>query len=196
MAEQEFVVVTVWKNFMQYGAQKGQPYWTFVLDDGSRLPCYDKKVVSKLGIDVTEKKTEFEEGQQMPLVVEMRKDKTVIVGLQDDEDESEDEEEAEENEQDEEEEKPKKKYAVKKPAKFNQPAGRYAGRGNGSNKSPEERGEIMRMNVLRTAVDYVAYQKVKGLAQLQDATSKFEAYVKDGKFPKEVPDKKSKKAAA
>lgn len=175
----EFTVQTVWKNFFTYGANKGKPYWTFVLEDGSRVPCYSRSIVKGLEIDTDEKRTNFDPPETFKLYYELRKDKTVIVSKPDEDDEEDDEEEEEQEkdeEEEEEEEKPKKKTTKASPAKtgsFN----KFYGKATRTDSD-----QIARMNVLRTAVEFTSYQKTKTLVELQKNVALFESYVLVGKF--------------
>ena len=161
----EFTIKTIWKNQLQYGAQKGQDYWTFVLEDGSRLPCYDRAVVEELGVNLDEKRTEFEPSLVVELHYELHKDRTVIVGL---------------------EEAPAKKTnppAAKAPVKQGTlPVAAKSAIQRPTGYTPKNQDEIGRMAVLNTGVAFIALQKVKTMKALQDVVAVLHKYVKTGKF--------------
>ncbi len=162
--KEEFSVTTIWKNSMQFGPNKGDPYWTFVLEDGSRVSCYDPAVIEELGIDMDERRTDFEEPETFELFCVEENGKTIIVG-------------------EDYEPKAKKSKSTKGSSSKSTSKGKSSTPWKGrSSKSPEEQAQIRHMNVLRTAVDFTGYQKVKSLAKLKEHTEMFEKYVKTGKF--------------
>ena len=163
-----FLVSTVWKNAMQYGPQQGQAYWNFVLADGSRIPCYDSGVVKATGIDINQQRTYFDPPQEFEFEYELRKDKTIITGF---------------------EGTREIRKQVTPGAKYNTGTSNQAQYSKTPpykktyySKSPADNEAITRMSVLRTAVEFLAYQKVKTQAVLQKITSEFESFVKTGKW--------------
>ncbi len=156
----KFVVSTVWRNEMQWGERKGQIYWTFVLEDGSRIPCYDQAVVEAIGIDTDEKRTAYNPPQEFEFEYNLYKDKTVITGF----------------------EGVRSKVEIKKEYKTGNSSGfkgKFPFKKPYSQKSPEERAEIMRMNVLGHAINFNGKGNLKSL----EKTAKiFEGYVKTGEF--------------
>ncbi len=54
--ESYFLVSTIWKNQSKFD---GRDYWTLVLEDGSRVRCYDPNALKNY-VDLNEKVTNFD----------------------------------------------------------------------------------------------------------------------------------------
>jgi hypothetical protein len=59
-------VVAIWKNWSD---KLKKNYWTFVLEDNSRLACFDPKVLEELKIDLKEKVVRFDFPQKLEVKV-------------------------------------------------------------------------------------------------------------------------------
>jgi len=59
-------VVAVWKNWSD---KLKKNYWTFVLEDNSRLACFDPKVLEELNLDPKEKVSRFDFPQKMSVQI-------------------------------------------------------------------------------------------------------------------------------
>ena len=59
-------VVAIWKNWSD---KLKKNYWTFVLEDNSRLACFDPKVLESLNLDPKEKVTRFDFPQKMSVQI-------------------------------------------------------------------------------------------------------------------------------
>jgi hypothetical protein len=163
-----FTVKTIWKNQQQYGPQQGQDYFTLVLDDGSRITCYDSGVMEQIGIDLSQRVSNFDPPQEFEFDYEVRKDKIIITGLAG--------------------EAPKTKPTTTRPKS----SSGFKGKANYSRNNPyqkksygkseKEQFEMARMNALRTAVTFLEYQKSKTLSALEELTEQFLSYIQTGKF--------------
>jgi hypothetical protein len=182
MAETErFTVKTIWKNQFQYGAQAGQDYWTLVLEDGSRLPCYDSAVMEAIGVDLDERRTDFDPPEEFEFDYEIRKDKTVLVGV------------AESNGKKKSTKKGTKAKPIKvAPKQSTAPAARtpatskpFYNRSFNRGKPKEENTQILRLSVLKTSVEFIGYQKVRTMKALEDAVKHLQTYAETGEFKKE-----------
>jgi hypothetical protein len=59
-------VVAIWKNWSD---KLKKNYWTFVLEDNSRLACFDPKVLEELNLDTKEKVSRFDFPQKMSVQI-------------------------------------------------------------------------------------------------------------------------------
>jgi len=59
-------VVAIWKNWSD---KLKKNYWTFVLEDNSRLACFDPKVLEELNLDLKEKVIRFDFPQKIEVKV-------------------------------------------------------------------------------------------------------------------------------
>lgn len=146
-------VTAIWKNFSQ---KNNQPYWLFVTEDNDRLPCFNKQVIEELGINPNDKLTKFDLPQTVQVSIKETNNSRVISGT-----------------------KAGQPIQIQTPSKQS-----YSGKKNYSSNfqknTPKDSDEIARMNALRTAVEFLAYQKTPTLEKLEGLAEHFYSYIKKG----------------
>ena len=143
----------IWKNFSQ---KTRKNYWVFVSEDNDRMPCFNPDVLKKLGLSLEDKMIKFEFPQRMLLKIKEANGSKTIQDA-------------------------KAGQSIQEPIKKNYPE-RSADKRNQYTPPKKNDTEILRMSVLRTAVEFLAGKKSSNLKELQKLTDLFAGYVKTGEW--------------
>lgn len=143
----------IWKNYSQ---KTKKSYWVFVSENNDRMPCFNPDVLKKLGLSLEDKMIKFEFPQTMLLKIKENNGSKVIQDV-------------------------KSGQPVQEPIRKNYPE-RSADKSNQYAPPKKNDTEILRMSVLRTAVEFLAGKKSSNLKELQKLTDLFANYVKTGKW--------------
>jgi hypothetical protein len=142
----------IWKNYSQ---KTKKNYWVFVSEDNDRMPCFNPDVLKKLGLSLEDKMIKFKFPQIMFLKIKENNGSKVIQDV-------------------------KSGQSVHEPNKKELPRKSVIKQQYTQPKKNDT--EILRMSVLRTAVEFLAGKKSSNLKELQKLTDLFANYVKTGEW--------------
>ncbi len=127
-------------------------YWVFVTDNNDRMACFNPDVLKKLGLSLEDKMIKFEFPQTMLLKIKEANGSKTIQDA-------------------------KSGQPIQEPIRKN-----YQEKGSQYAPPKKNDDEILRMNVLRTAVEFLSHKKNSSLKELQKFTNLFADYVKTGEW--------------
>lgn len=148
----KFKKVSISIIWKNFSQKTKKNYWVFVTDNNDRMACFNPDVLKKLGLSLEDKMIKFEFPQTMLLKIKEANGSKTIQDA-------------------------KSGQLIQEPIRKN-----YQEKGSQYAPPKKNDDEILRMNVLRTAVEFLAGKKSSNLKELQKLTNLFAEYVKTGEW--------------
>jgi len=148
----KFKKVSISIIWKNFSQKTKKNYWVFVTDNNDRMACFNPDVLKKLGLSLEDKMIKFEFPQTMLLKIKEANGSKTIQDA-------------------------KAGQPIQEPIRKN-----YQEKGSQYAPPKKNDDEILRMNVLRTAVEFLSHKKNSSLKELQKFTNLFADYVKTGEW--------------
>jgi len=148
----KFKKVSISIIWKNFSQKTKKNYWVFVTDNNDRMACFNPDVLKKLGLSLEDKMIKFEFPQTMLLKIKEANGSKTIQDA-------------------------KSGQPIQEPIRKN-----YQEKGSQYAPPKKNDDEILRMNVLRTAVEFLSHKKNSSLKELKKFTNLFADYVKTGEW--------------